>query len=70
MIYQLYTVKTSIVTTINAVIPCIPCFPACCRSVFAPLKFRVGDGAGVVSSESATVGGAGGLGTVGAGAGA
>lgn len=33
-------------------------------------KFKVGDGAGVVSSESATVGGAGGLGTVGAGAGA
>lgn len=33
-------------------------------------KFRVGDGAGVTSTESWTVGGAGGLGTVGAGAGA
>lgn len=33
-------------------------------------KFRDGAGAGVVSSESGTVGGAGGLGTVGAGAGA
>ena len=33
-------------------------------------KFWDGDGARVVSSESVTVGGAGGLGTVGAGAGA
>lgn len=41
----------------------------CCKIV-APFKFRVGDGAGVSSTESGTVGGAGGLGTVGAGAGA
>lgn len=33
-------------------------------------KFKLGDGAGVVSSVSVTVGGAGGLSTVGAGAGA
>ncbi|KAF3646695.1 putative tRNA(adenine(34)) deaminase, chloroplastic-like [Capsicum annuum] len=33
-------------------------------------KFKLGDGAGVTSTESWTVGGAGGLGTVGAGAGA
>lgn len=67
---QHYTVKTSIVTAINAVIARIPSFPACCKSVSPPLRFRVGDGAGVVSSESVTVGGAGGLFTVGAGAGA
>lgn len=35
--YQCYTVKTSIVTAINAVIARIPCFPACCKSVFPPL---------------------------------
>lgn len=33
-------------------------------------RSRVGDGAGVVSTEPSTVGGAGGLGGVGAGAGA
>lgn len=41
-----------------------------CSKKVAPFKFRVGDGAGVTSTESWTVGGAGGLGTVGAGAGA
>lgn len=35
-----------------------------------PVISRAGDGAGVVSSDVATVGGAGGLGTGGAGAGA
>lgn len=54
----------------NAVLTHIPRLPACCRSAVPPLKSRVGDGAGDVSSESATVGGAGGLLTVGAGAGA
>lgn len=54
----------------NPVVAHTPDLPLCWCSAFAPFKFRDGAGAGVVSSESGTVGGAGGLGTVGAGAGA
>lgn len=57
-------------TTANPVLTHIPSFPPCGRSAICPFKFIVGDGANDASSESITVGGAGGLGTVGAGAGA
>lgn len=55
----------------NPIVTQNPDIPPFWWSAFPPFKFKLGDGAGVVSSSvSVTVGGAGGLCTVGAGAGA
>lgn len=52
----------------NPAVTCILVVPRC-SSDMPPLKFKVGEGAGAVSSVSWMVGGAGGLLIVGAGAG-